>query len=77
MAMKKAIIRTEVEYDDSEITPDDITQELIEITKQHNRYQLTKARHNSKLAFIGKCITKAERWSILCIYYPYKKKTDE
>jgi hypothetical protein len=33
MAMKKAIIRTEVEYDDNETNPNDIAQELIDIAR--------------------------------------------
>ena len=75
--MKKAIIRTEVEYDDNETNPDDIAQELIDIARSQDRYHLTKSRHNGKLAFIGKYLLKPQHWSILCIYYPYKKKVDE
>lgn len=73
MAMKKAIIRIEVEYNQAETNPNAIAEHIIEIVKQENRYQLTKVKNKGVLAFIGDKITEVKNWSILCIYYPYSK----
>lgn len=77
MAMKKAIVRIEIEYNDTETTPDQVSDEIAELLKEKNRYKAKKAKYREKMAFQDNSL-EPQWWTALCIYYPYsKKKCDE